>query len=170
MYSCFTVTFYSRTGNQEGEKTPKGSAGILKTSLNFCVFCSLLRRDLFWRHKHLTVWFIIFSFVRRPWRVLSGGPATVSGAWTGTCVGYWGELCDLVLIWDGFVYGFRLSLYVFRLCISSSETWPLSILSLALLVNLLSLPGSNLKLHFFVPLRVEWTKWARWPYFSPLSV
>lgn len=92
-----------------------------------------------------------------------------------TCYRVWrlnGNTCGLLrwTLWVGFVYGFQPSLYVFRLCISSSETWPLSILGLALLVNLWSLPGSNLKLHFFAPLRVGWTKWARWPYFSPLSV
>lgn len=92
-----------------------------------------------------------------------------------TCYRVWrlnGHTCGWLrwALWVGFVYGFQPSLYVFRLCISSSETWPLSILGLALLVNLWSLPGSNLKLHFFAPLRVGWTKWARWPYFSPLSV
>lgn len=113
----------------------------------------------------------MFSFVRRSWRVLSGGPATASGL-NGNMCRFWGELwfCAFVLAWGGFVYGFRLCLCVFRFCVSSSETWPLSILSLAWLVNLLSLPDSNLKLHFFAPLWVGWMKWARWPYFSPVCL
>lgn len=169
MLSCHFLQ-KDRKADAGREIVERARQGFWKHHLNFCVFCSLLRHHLFWRHKHLSVWFIIFSFVRRSWRVLSGGPATVSGAWTGTCVGCRGELYDFVLVWDSFVYGFWISLCVFRLCVPSSETWPLSILSLALPVNLLSLPGSNLKLRFFAPLRVGWTKWARWPYCSPLAV
>ena len=89
----------------------------------------------------MTVWFRIFGLGRGPWRFLSGGPATALARRFLTST-----RLDFQLDWDGLVYGFGLSLPAVRFSASSSETWPLSILSSALLLNFLSLPGSHLKL------------------------
>lgn len=130
---------------QMGRKRSEGSAGSLKTSPQ--VLCAYLSTSPQTSHS------VVYKECKRipvcPLRLCVSPEPERLLRW---------PLYDFTLAWDGFVCRFLLSLSMFSgYVFLFSVTWPLSILSLALLVNLLSLPGSNLKLHVCAPRWVRWT-------------
>lgn len=128
-----------------GPKRPEGSAGSLKTSPQ--VLCAYLSTSPQTSH----------SVVYKECKKIPACPLRLCVSPEPERLLRW-PLYDFTPAWGGFVYRFLLSLSMFSgYVFLFSVTWPLSILSLAVLLNLWSLPGSNLKLHFCAPLWVGWT-------------